>query len=141
MSEKLTLTVNRTINAPASKVFQAWADVKMLQQWCAPGEVITKRCDSDFRVGGEYVIEMHDTDGKIFTAVGEYKEIEQDAKIVYSWGWQGPDYTEMQVTITLEEKDGKTELTLFQEGFPNVENRDHHNEGWTACFDNIVALM
>jgi hypothetical protein len=39
------------------------------------------------------------------------------------------------VTITFEERDGKTVHTFHQVPFKNVERRDSHVGGWSEAFD------
>ena len=46
---------------------------------------------------------------------------------------------ETLVTITFEEKGGKTVQTFHQRPFLNVERRDSHVGGWTSAFDKLAA--
>jgi hypothetical protein len=41
----------------------------------------------------------------------------------------------MVVTITFEERDGKTVQTFHQAPFRTVERRDSHVGGWSQAFD------
>jgi len=43
------------------------------------------------------------------------------------------------VTITFEEKGGKTVQTFHQRPFLNAERRDSHVGGWTSSFDKLAA--
>jgi ribosome modulation factor len=43
------------------------------------------------------------------------------------------------VTITFEERDGKTVQTFHQSPFLSVERRDSHLGGWTEAFDKQQA--
>jgi hypothetical protein len=43
------------------------------------------------------------------------------------------------VTITFEERDGKTVQTFHQAPFRNVERRDRHVVGWSQAFDKQAA--
>ncbi len=45
------------------------------------------------------------------------------------------------MTITLSERDGKTELTLRQTGFPSVESRDGHRYGWNSALDVLTDYL
>ena len=46
---------------------------------------------------------------------------------------------ETLVTITFEERDGKTVQTFHQMPFLNVERRDSHVGGWNQAFDKEQA--
>jgi uncharacterized protein YndB with AHSA1/START domain len=45
----------------------------------------------------------------------------------------------MLVTITFEERNGKTVQTFHQKPFLTIESRDGHVGGWTSAFDKLAA--
>jgi len=54
----------------------------------------------------------------------------------FTWENDGPSAgLEMVVTITFEERDGKTVQTFHQAPFRTVERRDSHVGGWSEAFD------
>jgi uncharacterized protein YndB with AHSA1/START domain len=48
---------------------------------------------------------------------------------------------ELLVTVTFEEDDGKTKLTLRHEGFPDGENRDLAKAGWNESLDKLAEYL
>jgi uncharacterized protein YndB with AHSA1/START domain len=63
---------------------------------------------------------------------------------VFTHAWDdehGKPGHETVVTVTLVERDGKTEMTFRQGVFKSVESRDGHNGGWTECFDRLEELL
>jgi len=48
-------------------------------------------------------------------------------------GW--PD--EFHITVTFEEMDGKTKMTLTHEGIPDGVMTDMTNVGWNESFDKL----
>ena len=48
---------------------------------------------------------------------------------------------ELSVTVTFEELDGKTQLTLRHEGFPDGENREMAGAGWNQSFDKLENCL
>ena len=69
---------------------------------------------------------------------GQYREIEEDERIVYTFAWDdvpGQPGPETLVTVTFTEQDGKTVQTFHQTPFTSVESRDSHIGGWNECFD------
>lgn len=73
---------------------------------------------------------------------GVYREIERDRRLVFTFAWNndGPSAgVETLVTITFEERDGKTVQTFHQSPFLSVERRDSHLGGWTEAFDKQQA--
>src|ERR1700676_4821896 len=56
------LTQTRVIRAPRTRIYEAWTNPEILQQWFGP---VGKHCPSasvDLRVGGAYRIEMASDD-------------------------------------------------------------------------------
>ena len=73
---------------------------------------------------------------------GVYREIEQDWRLVFTFTWDndGPSTgVETLVTITFEDRDGKTVQIFHQKPFRSVERRDSHVGGWNGAFDKQQA--
>ena len=43
------------------------------------------------------------------------------------------------VTITFEERNGKTVQTFHQKPFLTIQSRDGHVSGWTSAFDKLAT--
>ena len=48
---------------------------------------------------------------------------------------------EMLVTVTFEEQDGRTELTLKHAGLPPGEDLDNCRAGWNESFDKLAKVL
>ncbi len=48
---------------------------------------------------------------------------------------------EMVISVTLEELDGKTNLTLKHTGFPPGEDYELARAGWNESFDKLAELL
>ena len=57
----------------------------------------------DLRVGGNYRIEMTRPDGQSHVAIGQYHEIEEPNKLVYSWRWEDAEGPDTMITVNLEQ--------------------------------------
>jgi uncharacterized protein YndB with AHSA1/START domain len=137
-----SLRLQRTIKADPATVFNAWTEPEQLNQWSAP-EGMAVDAEVDLRVGGRYRIRMQSPDGEIFTAVGEYQEIEPPNRLVYTWGWEetGNNHYETRITVDFLDRDGATEVVLTHELFPDAELAGKHNEGWTSCLNRLEGLF
>lgn len=109
----------RTYNAPAEKVWQAWTDPEQLKQWWGPDNVTIPECEVDLKVGGRIYIVMQAT-----KAMGEYAgtrwpmeakitELEPNSKLVYeakAWTEGDEEGTTIETVqeLTLTEENGKT---------------------------------
>lgn len=137
------LVVNRTINAPREKVFQAWADPQLLSRWLGGNPDNTRFISVDFRVGGMYQIDMAMPDGTIDRLSGIYEEIDIPNRIVFSWGW-GASYSADEatlVTVEFTEEDKRTHIKLTHERFTDQALRNIHAEGWVICFSTLEAIL
>jgi len=137
-----SLRLKRKIGADIATVFDAWTEPEQLNQWSAP-EGMAVETEVDLRVGGRYRLRMKSPDGEIFTAVGEYQEIDRPNRLVYTWGWEetGNDHYETRVTVDFFDRDGATEVVLTHELFPDADLAAEHNEGWTSCLNRLESLF
>ena len=122
------LVITRSFNGPARIIFQAWTTPALLQRWWAPkssGATLIG-CEVDARTGGGYRFEFaHPSSERTMVFFGKYLEVVQDARIV----WTNEESEEGAVsTLTLVEKDGKTQLTIH-EVYPTAAARDEALEG------------
>jgi uncharacterized protein YndB with AHSA1/START domain len=140
-TKNIQLKLSRFIAAKREKVFQAWTRPALMQQWFCPVDMSVARAEADPRVGGHYRVEMKKQSGELHTTYGVYREIIPGEKLVFTWGWEGPDRHETQVTIELRDKDNGTELVLIHERFADQESADHHAKGWRSCLENLAARI
>ena len=108
------LIVTRTFHAPARIVFQAWSRPELFQRWWIPkatGMTIVG-CEMDVRTGGSYRLEITPPGSdQPMAFYGKYLEVVPDARIV--WTNEEEDGGAV-TTVTFEEKNGTTQLTLTE---------------------------
>lgn len=141
MTERTSLQITKYIAATREKVFQAWTNPEWVSRWFAPGEMTVPLAEVDARVGGQYRIQMKNKDDETFTTSGEYQEIIPNEKLVFTWGWEGPERHESIVTIELHDKEAGTEVVLTHERLENTQSTDHHTEGWQGCLENLATRI
>ncbi len=141
MNEKnVSLTINRTFAAPVEKLYAAWTDPEIIKKWLAPGTTEVVHAETELKVGGRFLCQMREQDGKMHVTRGVYREIVPNEKVVFTWRWEGTD-NETLVTVTFKPKSAnETQLTLIHERFADAETRDHHTDGWTKCFIKLESL-
>jgi uncharacterized protein YndB with AHSA1/START domain len=140
MTSTHSLQVSSIIKAPRAKVFAAWTTADTLRKWFAPGDRKPEPAVLDVRPGGQFRIIMQgETDAP--TAVGEYREVVADEKLVFTWGWDGDPSQPTLVTVTFTDVEGGTEVVLVHDRFATAETRDHHQQGWQAIIDKMPALF
>jgi uncharacterized protein YndB with AHSA1/START domain len=136
------LLITRTFDAPASVLFALWTEPEHMKRWLGPGNFSCPEAKVDLRVGGAYRVMIFSAEHGENWFGGTYREIEPDRRLVFTFTWDndGPSAgVETLVTITFEERDGKTIQTFHQRPFRNTERRDSHAKGWSEAFDKQQA--
>jgi uncharacterized protein YndB with AHSA1/START domain len=136
------LLIVRTFDAPPSVVFALWSSAEHMKRWMGPKSFTCPEARIDFRVGGAYRAVIKSAEHGESWFAGVYREIVQDRRLVFTFTWdnEGPSAgIETLVTISFEERDGKTIQTFHQTPFLNVERRDSHVVGWNQAFDKEQA--
>ena len=155
-SEKVELTIKRIFNAPCTLVWKAWTDPALVKRWWGPKDYTTPTFKIDLRVGGKYLYCMRSSEGQEFWGTGIYKEIVPCEKIVCTDNFADEDGNTVQasalgmpgewpdsllVTVTFEDIDGKTKMTLKHLGLPAGEMSDLTEAGWNESFDKLVENL
>jgi uncharacterized protein YndB with AHSA1/START domain len=143
-SAERELVIRRTFDAPRTLVFAAWTEPKHLAQWSCPRGFTFRENAGDLRIGGAFSAQLRSPQGTDHRLRGVYREIVPPERLVFTHCWvdesgkQGP---ETLVTVTLTERNGRTEMTFHQGIFESVSARDGHEQGWTSCFERLAELL
>lgn len=150
------LVITRMFDAPREKVWKAWTDPESVKRWWGPKYFTAPVCKIDFRVGGTYLFSMRSPEGEDFWSTGVYREIVPLERIVSTdsfadekgnvvpashYGMSSDFPLELQVTLTFEEHDGKTKMTLRHAGIPEGEMSDLTKAGWNESFDKLAESL
>jgi uncharacterized protein YndB with AHSA1/START domain len=107
-----TVVIERIYEAPARLLFEAWSKPEHLMKWFGPVGWPLTLCEVDFRVGGRWRFAMTGSSGIQNTPFGgKYLEIVPNRKIVFDNTFEAPGAETMVMTVTFEERGGKTKLT------------------------------
>jgi uncharacterized protein YndB with AHSA1/START domain len=117
------VVITREFDAPARLLFETFRNPEYLKRWFGPKGWPLTLCEVDFRVGGRFRFAMTGPDGIQGGAFGgEYLKIVPDRNITYVID----TYDEpMIVTLTFDEKDGRTTLT-YHTLFGSVAMKNRH---------------
>lgn len=120
------LLLMRVFDAPRHLVFEAISKPEYVRRWwCCIEGCTMPVCEMDFRVGGKYRYVMRNPDGSEAGFRGEYREIVAPERIVHTEIFEPFPDSPALVTLTLEERDGRTHYrSLVQH--QTKEARDMH---------------
>jgi uncharacterized protein YndB with AHSA1/START domain len=135
--------MSRTLPAPRSRVFSALTEPDELARWWGPNGFSAPRIEIDLRVGGAYRIAMQPPEGEFFYLVGEFREVDPPARLIYTFRWEDPDPEDQEtiVTLSLEDLGDTTEIEFWHGEFATERRRALHDEGWANSLDRLHELM
>lgn len=137
-----TIVQEIAIQGTAERIFDALADPQQrVKWWSAAGRFHVRRCESDLRPGGKWMMSGDGMEGRPFTVRGEYREIERPRLLAFTWlpDWQGDDTVSL-VRIEMEEKDGVTAVRLTHSGLATEISRNSHR-GWPLILGLLQAYV
>jgi uncharacterized protein YndB with AHSA1/START domain len=142
------VTITRIFDAPRELVFRAWTEKEHLARWWGPHHYTNPECEVDLRVGGELRIVMRGPEGTLHPMSGVFREIVRPERLVFSVravDLEGTPLLEGLATVTFEEQDGKTLLTLQKTavGLAPIAERmlDGMEMGWSQSLERLEALV
>ena len=134
------IVVRRTIPATVEELFDAWLDPESLAQWMLPGDHQRNTVSVDARVGGAFEIVMHHQNGSK-RHYGEYRVIERNKKLVFTWYSDATHHTETLVTVEFNAASANTEIVLTHERMPDHEAGVGHTRGWTRALELLGDFL
>ena len=80
------ITVQTTVNAPVSKVWESWTAPKHITKWCqASDDWHAPKAENDLRAGGKFSTTMAAKDGSVsFDFGGTYSIVKTNSLIEYA---------------------------------------------------------
>lgn len=144
---KNELTIVRMLDAPRAKVWRACKEPEALKQWWGlPTGATMHTCQVDFRIGGTMLCEIEPPNHERIWFVWTYREIVEGERLVleqHASDESGreldtPDRPVSLVTLTLEDANGKTKLTVTHAGMASAKYRvEDFKAGWSQSLDQL----
>jgi len=143
-----TVTLKRTFDAPRALVWKCWTDPKHMAQWFGPTHFTNPVCELDVRPGGALYIVMRAPDGAEYPMKGMFREVVANERLVFTniaVDKDGNHLLEGETTVTFDEQDGKTTLTLTARAVGLVPQAPQMlagmEAGWTQSIDKLEVLV
>ena len=143
MTTKNTVHLHRVLAAKPEKVYRAFLEPDAMARWMPPNGYTGKVHHMDAKVGGTYKMSFTNfTTGTSISFGGEYRELAPHERLRYTDNFDDPNLAgEIQVTVNLKEVSVGTELTIVQEGIPDVIPLEACYLGWQQSLRNLAKLV
>jgi len=134
-----TVRLHRVLRASPERVYHAFLDADAMAKWLPPNGFTGKVHQLDARVGGRHRMSFTNfTSGKSHSFGGEYLELVPHERLRYTDVFDDPNLPgEMHVTVSLKKVSVGTELSIVQEGIPDVIPVEACYLGWQ---ESLVLL-
>lgn len=138
-----TIRLHRVLRASPERVYRAFLDPDAQVKWLPPHGFTGTMHHSDVREGGAYRMSFTNfTTGQSHTFGGTYQELVPNERIRYTDEFDDPNLPgTIQVTVTLSQVSVGTELTITQEGVPDVIPREACYLGWQESLGQLANLV
>jgi uncharacterized protein YndB with AHSA1/START domain len=139
------LVITRVFDAPRELVFRAWTDPQHMARWWGPKDFTNRVEKMNVRPGGVWRIIMCAPDGAEYPSQGIYREIVPPERLVFTNDAVDKDgnvIIDGFTTVTFDDQDGKTKLTLQTRGVAMVGYAANYLKGmemgWMQTLDRLA---
>ena len=138
-----TIRLHRVLRATPEKIYRAFLDADAKVKWLPPDGFTAKVHHLDAKVGGSYKMSFTNfTTGKSHSFGGKYLELVPNERIRYTDRFDDPNLPgEMQTTITFKKVSCGTELSIVQEGIPEMIPPEACHLGWQESLTLLAQLV
>jgi len=139
-------TVERHLDAPVEKVWQAWSDPKAKAAWFNGGEEVAEEVrEMNFRVGGQDKLAATWKSGRLTDFTNTYLDIVPNERIIYTY-WMHVDRKLISFSLATLEFFAKGEGTVlklteqgaFVDGYEDNGSREH---GTKLLVEKLAAWL
>lgn len=139
------LVITRVFDAPRPLVFEAMTRPEHVKRWYGLRDMTMTICEIDLRPGGRWRYVIRDSAGNDYGFSGVYREIVPPEKVISTEGYEAMPGHDYVVTMTLDERDGRTKMTSHLV-YQCPEDRTGHIQsgmepGMRETLDRLAELL
>jgi len=136
------IELSQDFSVPVETLFEAWTDPERLKQWWHPMGDSLENVKNELHSGGAVEYEFQK---KEFKVNGNYKEVEINKKLVYSWNWdfEREDFLNETYTLSIrfEANGNGSTIHILQDGLASEEVLPPHEEAWKAGLESLKEYL
>lgn len=128
------------------RLYQAWTNTEELKQWWKPLGNSLAEVNIDLKERGtiKYVF-IPSGDASSFIITGEYIEVKEKEKLVYTWNWHFPQQTikdeNFKLTVSFQDIENGSRLSVVQEPISEGETLNPNREGWEKSLEALHKYL
>ena len=138
-----TIRLHRVLRATPERIYRAFLDPDAMVKWLPPNGFTGKVHEMDAKVGGGHKMSFTNfSTGNSHSFGGKYLELVPNERLRYTDIFDDPNLPgEIRVAITLKKVSCGTEMSVIQEGIPDVIPVDMCYLGWQDSLDKLIRLV
>jgi uncharacterized protein YndB with AHSA1/START domain len=138
-----TIRLHRVLRTPPERLYRAVLDADAMVKWLPPNGFTAKVHHMDAKVGGTYKMSFTNfSTGKSQAFGGKYLELAPNERIRYTDAFEDPNLPgQMQTTVSLKKVSCGTEVSIVQEGVPEVIPAEACYLGWQESLTLLAKLV
>ena len=138
-----TIRLHRVLKAPAERVYRAFTTPEAMAKWIAPYGFTCTVHHMEPRVGGSFKMSFTNfTTQQSHAFGGEYLELVPNELLRYTDKFDDPNLPGvMQVTVVLKPVACGTDLSVVQEGIPEMIPVEMCYLGWQESLAQLAMLV
>ena len=138
-----TVRLHRVLATTPEKVYRAFLEADALAKWLPPNGFACTVSHLEPKVGGTFKMSFRNfTTGKSHAFGGEYVELVPGERLRYTDKFDDPNLPgEMTTTITLKKVSVGAELSIVQEGIPDMIPPEACCLGWQESLALLAKLV
>jgi uncharacterized protein YndB with AHSA1/START domain len=138
-----TVRLHRVLRAPPERVYRAFVNADAMAKWLPPNGFTGRVHHMDAKVGGTFRMSFENfTTQRSHAFGGEYLELVPNERISYTDKFDDPNLPGvMKTTVSLQPVSVGTELSVVQEGIPDVIPVEACYLGWQESLVLLAKLV
>lgn len=138
-----TVRLHRVLRSKPERVYRAFLEPDAMVKWLPPNGFTAKVHHMDAKVGGSYRMSFTNfTTGGSHAFGGKYLELVPNERLRYTDRFDDPNLPgEMQTTVSIRPVAVGVELSITQEGIPDVIPLEACYLGWQESLHLLARLV
>ena len=139
------INITRVFDAPRERVWKEWTEPERFADWYGGGDadVPLSTVSMDVSEGGSWALTMfYGPDRREINWHGEYREVVEPERLVLTVSDEPGDEYELVTVVLTDLGDGRTEMSMRQEGgHLSPDEYKRAGQGWATFFDRMAEHL